>query len=119
MSFLRDEEIQRNGIVICIFNVGKSRMGFEQVPFIRSVHKIRGSVPMRLLAAHYCYDDPLFYSLMVIVTMFAGSRLRARFKAHYGMISISPFSLWACASRFWMLTWKFLCFSACYDLFNL
>ena len=119
MGFLKDEEIQRNGLIFCIFNVGPQRMGFEQVPFIRVVHKIRESLPIKLMAAHYCYDDPLIYSLMFVVTMFAGSRLRARFKAHYGTSSRPSFSLRACASRFLDSYVEVLLFPVYCDVFKM
>ena len=85
-TIIQDEDSQRNGVVITILNVGPDRMGLEQVPFIRIIHRIREAVPIRLMGAHYCYDDPIIYSLMFVVTMFLGKRLRPRFKAHYGTI---------------------------------
>ena len=85
-TIIRDEDSQRNGVVIAVLNIGPNRMGLEQVPFIRIIHRIREAVPIRLMGAHYCYDDPIIYSLMFIVTMFAGKKLRPRFKAHYGTI---------------------------------
>ena len=85
-AIVQDEDSQRSGVVLAVLNIGPNRMGLEQVPFIRIIHRVREAVPMRIMGAHYCYDDPIIYPLMFIVTMFAGKRNRARFKAHYGTI---------------------------------
>ena len=73
-------------MVLTVLNVGPNRIGLEQVPFLRIIHRVRETVPVRLMGAHYCYDDPIIYPLMFIVTMFSGKRNRVRFKAHYGTI---------------------------------
>eukprot|EP00934_Nitzschia_sp_Nitz4_P006221 Nitzschia sp. Nitz4//scaffold164_size50480//37886//41443//NITZ4_007007-RA/size50480-snap-gene-0.57-mRNA-1//1//CDS//3329538089//6211//frame0 len=74
---LRDEEVQRSGIVWIMFNFQKCRDDFE---FVETVMRVDKSLPARFEGGHYCYMDP---SLRPFVTGIAASfnqadRLRMR-----------------------------------------
>jgi len=79
MYALKDEETQKNGIVLIAYNVGKGKTRDRQA-MLKS-GQLMFSLPIRFAGVHYCYDDekmkPLFYIAMYAVQKAA--RLRCRF----------------------------------------
>jgi len=79
MHALKDEETQKNGIILIAYNVGRGK-STDRTAILKTGQTFF-SIPARMTGVHYCYDDeklrPLFYIAMFAVQKAA--RLRARF----------------------------------------
>jgi hypothetical protein len=76
------ESAQKDGIVALIYNVGKS-------PHIDRVGVWQGSrilrtMPVRVNAMHYCYDNPIVKSILSLGMLVVGEEIRARIRPHFG-----------------------------------
>jgi hypothetical protein len=77
-----DEEVQRRGVVGCMYCVGKG-IDFN-LQILRKAGKLRNSLPVRFDSFHVCYNDPRLVPIFSLDMIIMGSRSRMRFRAHYG-----------------------------------
>ena len=79
MYALKDEETQKNGIILIAYNVGRGK-STDRTAVLKTGQTFF-SIPTRMTGVHYCYDDeklrPLFFIAMFAVQKAA--RLRVRF----------------------------------------
>jgi hypothetical protein len=77
-----DEEVQKRGIVGCIYCVGGG-MDFD-LQSIRKTAKLRKVLPVRSASVHVCSDDPRLVPVFSLAVLSMRTRTRIRFRAHYG-----------------------------------
>jgi hypothetical protein len=77
-----DEEAQKRGVVACVYCVGEYLNLDRQM--VRRVGNLRNALPVRVISAHICYNDPLILPLISLAMFIMGAHTRVRFRAHYG-----------------------------------
>jgi hypothetical protein len=82
-SSLKDEETQKKGVVMVIFNVGKMAVK-ENLSFLKRVHKVREGIPKKIVGGHYCYNDSSLRPFVAGLRLFLDKEARRRFRPHYG-----------------------------------
>jgi hypothetical protein len=75
-----DEEVQKRGIVGCMYCVGGG-INFD-LQLLRKV--LQNALPVRFDSFHVCYDDPRLVPAFSLAMIIMGTRSRLRFRAHYG-----------------------------------
>jgi hypothetical protein len=83
MSCLKDEETQKKGVVMVIFNVGKKAKN-EKIKVLRGVSKVREGIPKKVVGTHFCYDNGFMRPFIAGVKFFLDKEARRRFRPHYG-----------------------------------
>jgi hypothetical protein len=83
MKELQDEETQKNGAVILVWNTGPNRRGFEEASFVKSSLSQRGGLPFKSNAYHFMYDNSLVIPLAALFSLFLKTTHRNRFRHHY------------------------------------
>ena len=81
MTVMKDEDIQKKGVVFVMYNYCRHR---EEVDFQREIHKLRAAMPYRTDAAHYCYDDASLRPFVAGIRLFIDPFARFRLRPHYG-----------------------------------
>ncbi|KAL3925547.1 MAG: hypothetical protein SGARI_005823 [Bacillariaceae sp.] len=91
MVAIQDVETQRKGLLMIGVNVGPNRLIDRKLPW--NVHKVRQALPVRIMGIHYCYDDVRMMPMLTIGMLVSNAATRVRFRAHYGSISDSIYTL--------------------------
>jgi hypothetical protein len=82
-SCLKDEETQKKGVVMIVFNVGKGAKN-EKIKILRGVRKVREGIPKKVVGTHFCYDNRFLRPFVAGVQLFLDKEARRRFRSHYG-----------------------------------
>lgn len=80
---LREEETQKKGIVLVLYNVGP-KSGILTLGLVKKLHSMRLSIPHKMLGMHFCFDDKTLRPMASGFRYFLDHRTRNRFRAHYG-----------------------------------
>lgn len=89
MVALEDAETQRKGFVSIIYNVNTGEANFkEDVEIVTQGARSLGSLPWKLAAIHYCYDNRNLLSAVSLAQKLVGKEGRLRFRTHFGTFSI-------------------------------
>ena len=83
LCFLRDEEVQRNGVVILVYAVGDILSFYKNLGYLRRFKYIREGIPYKVNSVHFCHSNALLKHFVNFVRLVNGSELRARFRIHY------------------------------------
>jgi hypothetical protein len=85
MSGLRDEEAQKNGVVVVNFflDLDAGSQAWDTELFQHS-RKLTDAMPMRVSAHHFCFDNPKIRPVMGWIQMLIKTQGRVRFRAHFG-----------------------------------
>ena len=89
---LRDEETQRKGCVVLIYNDGVMPKR-EELMTLKRVHHIRQGIPKKVVGAHYCYTDSALRPFVAGMRLFMEQEIRKRMKPHYGTHEELQFTL--------------------------
>ena len=81
MTVMKDEDIQKKGVVFVMYNYCRHR---EEVDFQREIHQLRAAMPYRTDAAHYCYNDASLRPFVAGIRLFIDPFARFRLRPHYG-----------------------------------
>lgn len=81
MASLREEEVQKRGIVWICFSYTEYSMDLE---FYRKYNRVDVAIPVRTAAGHYCYQSDIHDPLAVGFQIFAHKHERSRTKIHKG-----------------------------------
>ena len=87
MSALENDiDLQRKGIVHVAYDVGCRISDHSQkfTDVAMKSHYLRDGVPYRLVAFHYCYDDPAVRTTLSLLRSVSGTSFRLHFRDHYG-----------------------------------
>ena len=83
MTALQDEEVQRRGVCMVYYGVGQTKY-FRDRPF--RIVSTWFSIPMKIVAAHACYDNPILRPLMNLASFAMERALLCRFRTHEGKL---------------------------------
>jgi hypothetical protein len=75
-----DEDVQKRGIVACIYCVGA---GLD-LWLIRKWGRVRKALPLRTNSVHACYNDLRMIPVFSLITFIMHTHSRMRFRTHYG-----------------------------------
>lgn len=78
---MKDEDVQRRGIVWVLLNYENSSGTFE---FIQMVYNVEKSLPARIEGGHYCYTDDVLRPFVLGIRAFSSKLDRARMRQHKG-----------------------------------
>lgn len=91
MTALEDEENQRKGFVLVIYQVGtKGAANVCVTELLRKAPFMKGAMPIRLVAVHYCLDDSVIHTVLNLLQVVLGKQYQLRFRSHYGKPEWSP-----------------------------
>jgi hypothetical protein len=93
MSGLDDEETQRKGYTILIYNVGAFVDGKTDLKTVTQGCWIQAALPFKTCSLHHCFNDEAFRVIVNFSMKFFGEAARARAKMHYGTRRLPPGSL--------------------------
>ena len=74
---LRDEETQKKGVVVIIFNDGVMPR-FEELKMMKRVHWVRRGIPKKIAGGHYCYSDASLRPFVAGIRLFMDKESRHR-----------------------------------------
>jgi hypothetical protein len=80
---LRDEETQKKGIVMVVYNTGTVPKA-EEMKVMSRIHYARSGIPKKVVGAHYCYSDASLRPFVAGIRLFMEKEMRNRLRAHYG-----------------------------------
>ena len=84
-----DEQAQKKGIVIIDYWVGIRTIPPSVREAFSNVHIVTESLPVRLVAVHFCYDIAQLRPMMLFIQTALSKDLRLRYRAHYGTLLCS------------------------------
>lgn len=79
---LEDEETQKRGMVIIAMNIDHAAM-LNRFKVMQGGYLSR-TIPMRLVAIHFCVSQPMQRFSATLATMVLGVQLQLRSRVHYG-----------------------------------
>ena len=81
-----DEDAQRKGVVKVFYNVGMGGTSptMDTDLMFKGAPVLFEAMPFRMVAMHYCYDDPRIRPAMSLLHHVIGRSGRVRFRAHFG-----------------------------------
>jgi hypothetical protein len=80
---LEDEETQKLGMVFIAINIEPTAMA-DRFKAVQGGYLSR-TIPMRLVAVHFCVSQPIQRLSATLATMVLGVQLQLRTRVHYGM----------------------------------
>ena len=81
----RDENIQKKGIVCVAFSAErKTHPSQKPRESVWAVAQLVNVMPIRLTAAHFCYDNAVMAVLGAIARVAVNTFTRVRVRTHYG-----------------------------------
>ena len=91
MALMKDEETQRKGSVLVIYNF----CGYHEPANLDSTkHHVRLAMPQRVHAIHFCaFDNPKLRSCVTGIQLFIDSPSRFRLRPHFGTAEEVEFEL--------------------------
>jgi hypothetical protein len=84
MTAIRDEEIQKKGMVFVLYSVGQKQFHKDRAGHVASVWWL---LPVRIVAAHVCYDTPIMDVFVNLLSRSMESHFLCRFRSHFGTSS--------------------------------
>jgi hypothetical protein len=89
MVVLEDEQAQRNGVVVVIYNVDAENneslfQRAERAQYGMMSRRFSDGPPWRLTAVHYCYNNATIRPFLSISQQVIGREGRLRFLSHFG-----------------------------------
>ena len=84
MTALQDEETQKKGIVMIIYNVSENWTKYFDPKALKKVAQLRQVMPTKLASMHYCYLDPAFGAVINLIVRTVQRNIRTRTKLHSG-----------------------------------
>jgi hypothetical protein len=85
MNAMEDEETQRKGLVTISYAVGADKNVPLQSETLNKSGNLAMALPVRIVAMHYCYDDPRLNERISKFKLVVGTHTRLRFRVHFGM----------------------------------
>ena len=82
MTSLEDEETQKRGMVLIAINIDHTAMTNRFK--VMQVGYLSRTIPMRLVAIHFCVSQPMQRFSATLATMVLGVKLQLRTRMHYG-----------------------------------
>jgi hypothetical protein len=86
MSAMEDEESERKGLAVLIYNVGEFIPGKTDPKTLYQGCLIQAAVPLRTCSLHHCFNDSAFRFIINITMHFFTEEARARAKVHHGRL---------------------------------
>ena len=84
MVISMDEEIQKKGQVIIVWAVDMPQGSNKNRSAVWATVKMLSCLPIRLNAAHICYNTLLLKALITLGSYAADAFTRVRMRSHYG-----------------------------------
>jgi hypothetical protein len=88
MTAIQDEETQKKGQVVVIYNVCDTWLDTFDKSLYLGVAKLRFATPVRVVACHYCFTDPAFGAIIALISTAIEWHTRARTRLHKGKAAI-------------------------------
>jgi hypothetical protein len=92
MTALIDEETQKKGVVVVVYNVTPNWSEGLDSELYEGVARVKNSTPVRTACVHYCFMDPAFGALIKLVSMTMERHTRIRTRLHRGTQTVSSFA---------------------------
>ena len=83
MCTLRDEDIQKKGIVLVAHAFGDVLPFYMDLKHLRRTKYIREGIPYTLMGAHFCHHNAMLNHAVNFIRFINGSDTRVRFRCHY------------------------------------
>jgi hypothetical protein len=84
MSAVEDEETQKKGGAVVIYNVGDFMHDKTNPKTLSQGCWIQHSLPFKTCSLHHCFNDSAFRFIVNITMRFFSEEARARAKMHHG-----------------------------------
>ena len=84
MTMVQDEEIQKKGCVMVGYEIGRTVAQGQYFNDIIASIPVCSSLPLRVAAFHFCYDNSTVRAFLLLFRRVAGSKMRVRFRDHFG-----------------------------------
>ncbi len=81
---VRDIDAQKLGMVAIRYCVDAKIFDSSDAEYKRSASFLPGALPLKVMAYHFCYNNPMAIPVMSVTQMLIGMAWRVRFRAHYG-----------------------------------
>jgi hypothetical protein len=78
MTALQDEETQKKGQVVVIYNISPTWLKKIDRTLYMGVAKLRAATPIRVVAYHYCFSDPTFGAIIAFISLAMEIHTRTR-----------------------------------------
>eukprot|EP00934_Nitzschia_sp_Nitz4_P001669 Nitzschia sp. Nitz4//scaffold83_size84149//45259//46973//NITZ4_005174-RA/size84149-processed-gene-0.97-mRNA-1//-1//CDS//3329558947//1669//frame0 len=78
---LREDEVQRSGVVCCFFQYKQLKLDMVQMA---EYNKLEISIPQKYVANHMCFADSRIRPFVTGILMMVDKEERSRYKIHYG-----------------------------------
>ena len=78
---LRDEDVQRNGIVGAVMMLGATRI-LKEYHYLTRLNSVRYALPHRIMGIHVCTTNSFAKKMTQFVVWLGGKQLRSRYRAH-------------------------------------
>ena len=88
MMALRDENVQKKGVVMVYYGVGQDYFYRDRPMEIVSCWR---NLPMRIVGCHACYDHPVLHALFSLAAFAMESQILCRLRCHYGTCALRCF----------------------------
>ena len=81
---MEDPSIQRNGIVVIMYNVGNYSIveHFDRKAMNLLIQFAFQSLPMRVVGVHHCFTSKVYNIVLPFILFFFGKDVRARHRLH-------------------------------------
>ena len=84
MKALEDEQVQKKGVVIVGYNVGRYKADRNFLDVMNNGVILQNGLPQRTVGFHFCYDLAQLRPIALFVQHIVVKDLRLRFRAHFG-----------------------------------
>jgi hypothetical protein len=84
MRGLENEETQRHGIALVVYNIGLKDMSSMHIDLMMISGFLFTDLPAQLVSVHYCYNTVKLRLAIAVFQTSLGRAGRIRFRAHYG-----------------------------------
>ena len=83
MASVEDEEDQKMGVVFVYYAAGPQKVKLQR-KFALKIPSLTNCIPLRIIALHACYDNPLLKPILNLGLMALQAYSRVRFRSHCG-----------------------------------
>lgn len=83
MALVRDEEVQKQGLVVVNISMGEG-LTHQALSVLKLHNFLRSGIPKKFFGVHYCYSDPTMQPFVAGIRMCMDKEMRQRFCAHHG-----------------------------------
>ena len=81
---IRDEDTQRQGIVVVLWMLGGGDIKKNFYSIVQKSEEFDHSMPARAAVLHVCYNNPVARTALSLFHVAINSKHRTRLRAHYG-----------------------------------